>query len=590
MSIEEHKALKASCMNFVKFFAPDIIPVDFIVNCHNEISMLRAEITDLKQKLDSASVGGLSYADAVGRSQISQPSQQTTSKSFNNLDLTIVPLITTAKLVSNGKRFVEAQTKEDLDHLRNKISLLKCDLFGKTASIRLTNESKTRPKHVIIRNVSALYDTDTIHEEAHIEYNSTSSVINLTKPGSTAGRRPIKLRLEDGNQLEQVPDQALVIPGYSFLRRDRRTHGGGVALYYRSSTHLHRLTSLETQKCEVIWFQASTREHDILGCAANWPPASDLDIRQHLQHTLDEVSIQFNTIVLLAGDLNAHHPDLSESINTNRAGRLPQRFATVNALSQVIEPQPALPPTVRLVKTSCLQTYLRKPVSLYSSNPRNPSKPSNSPPNHIRNCEENGRVKQREAMAQVYCKQLYRGSAVKEAIPKMTVEIWGMRFNASKTVAIFISHITTTPPPITFVGSTLEYSKEHLNMGFFLDSALSPQAHVNALIRKGATEVFLLLKLYKMYVRPHLEHASPAWAALGAKQTGILESLQGRAMRVILTLPRTHQITDADYAVLNITSLGHRRNFALACFMFKLFSNHLPRKLSKYKPVPHINP
>ncbi|ELU12018.1 hypothetical protein CAPTEDRAFT_81197, partial [Capitella teleta] len=144
-------------------------------------------------------------------------------------------------------------------------------------------------------------------------------------------------------------------------------------------------------------------------------------------------------------------------------------------------------------------------------------------------------------------------------------DIWGMRFNANKT-----------------------YSHEHRHLGFILDSALSFHAHVNALTRKGATEVFLLrrlsykvkdrdllLKIYKMYVRPHLEYASPAWAALTVTQTGLLESLQRRAMRIIFALPRNHHITDADYAALNITSLRHRRNFALACFMFKLNSNRL---------------
>jgi hypothetical protein len=182
-------------------------------------------------------------------------------------------------------------------------------------------------------------------------------------------------------------------------------------------------------------------------------------------------------------------------------------------------------------------------------------------------------------------------------------DIWGMRFNASKTVAMYISRTTATPPPITFAGATLEYSHEHRHLGFILDSALSFHAHVNALTRKGATEVFLLrrlsykvkdrdllLKIYKMYVRPHLEYASPAWAALTVTQTGLLESLQRRAMRIILALPRNHHITDADYAALNITSLRHRRNFALACFMFKLNSNRLPRKLSKYRPIPHTNP
>ncbi|ELU05159.1 hypothetical protein CAPTEDRAFT_214663 [Capitella teleta] len=68
----------------------------------------------------------------------------------------------------------------------------------------------------------------------------------------------------------------------------------------------------------------------------------------------DEVSIQFNTIVLQAGDLNTHHPDLSESINTNRADRLLQRFATVNALSQVIRAPTRITPN----SSSCLDIML----------------------------------------------------------------------------------------------------------------------------------------------------------------------------------------------------------------------------------------
>ncbi|ELU13599.1 hypothetical protein CAPTEDRAFT_185542 [Capitella teleta] len=179
-------------------------------------------------------------------------------------------------------------------------------------------------------------------------------------------------------------------------------------------------------------------------------------------------------------------------------------------------------------------------------------------------------------------------------------DIWGMHFNASKTVAMYISRTTAAPPPITFAGATLEYNQEHLHLGFILDSAVSLHAHVNALTRKGATEVFLLrrlsynvrnrdllLKIYKMYVRSHLEYASPAWAAITVTQTGLLGSLQRRAMRIILALPQNHHITDADYAAFNITSLRHRRNFALACFMFKLKKTIVCRALQS---SPNINP
>ncbi|ELU17620.1 hypothetical protein CAPTEDRAFT_207934 [Capitella teleta] len=675
----------------------------------------------------------LSFADAVGHPQNSHPLQQTptstrsttTSKkrlppstsqhvdpaktlvvakpadpirlqntmnlqtSLNERDRSIVPLIATAKVVSNGNLFVEAKTTEGLDELRNKIAPLTSDLFGEAASLRVMDDSKTRPKHVIIRNVPAHYDADTILEEARVEYSSASShaawrlhstartrkthqslvtarqkftlacanhirrtdeatVKRMTESSSAKQWHKYCKQLYRGSAVrghshnDDVSDQALLIPGYSFLRRDRRTHGGGVALYYRSSLRLRRLTSLETQDHEVIWFQASTRDHDIIGCAAYWPHGSDLDITQHLQHALDEVSIEFNTIVLLAGDLNAHHPDLSKSISTNTAGRLLQRFATVNALTQVIQ----APTRVTDHSSSCLDILLTnipeeinflgvypgigtsdhsvacvdlKTTSVFthtedsaiirprlhfnthstnwktvndpfsninwhyrfaacnvektwtlfkdayeevlgrlSKKSRLPSRRTNHErhqhntlnqelirlratqhaawrlhtcANHIRRTDEATVKRMTESSSakqwHKYCKQLYRGSAVRGhshndddtmlyrtgkdpdlicpaieedlRIAAKWADIWGMRFNASKTVAMYISRTTATPPPITFAGATLEYSHEHRHLGFILDSALSFHAHVNALTRKGATEVFLLRRLsYKV--------------------------------------------------------------------------------------------
>ena len=181
-------------------------------------------------------------------------------------------------------------------------------------------------------------------------------------------------------------------------------------------------------------------------------------------------------------------------------------------------------------------------------------------------------------------------------------ETWGMSFNAQKTVAMFFSRVHHDPPQISFAGEALAYSANHRHLGFTLDSALTFHPHVNAIARKAASEIFLLrrlsyvvtnqdllLKVYKMYIRPHFEYACPAWAAMTRTQSESLEKLQRRAMCVILGLPRTHHISAPDYAVLNITSLHHRRNFALSCFSYKLLNSLLPRKLLKYKPIPHVN-
>ncbi|ELT88400.1 hypothetical protein CAPTEDRAFT_195686 [Capitella teleta] len=225
-----------------------VFTVDLFLNIH--MPSRKLELCSSKSAKLSAGLSQpltqetLSFADAVGHPQNSHPLQQTptstrsttTSKkrlppttsqhvdpaktlvvakpadpirlqntmnlqtSLNERDRSIVPLIATAKVVSNGNLFVEAKTTEDLDELRNKIAPLTSDLFGEAASLRLMDDSKTRPKHVIIRNVPAHYDADTILEEARVEYSSASSVINLTKPGSTARRRPIKLSLDDSNQ------------------------------------------------------------------------------------------------------------------------------------------------------------------------------------------------------------------------------------------------------------------------------------------------------------------------------------------------------------------------------------------------------
>jgi hypothetical protein len=178
-----------------------------------------------------------------------------------------------------------------------------------------------------------------------------------------------------------------------------------------------------------------------------------------------------------------------------------------------------------------------------------------------------------------------------------------MKFNASKTVAMFLCRTIGNPPLITFSEVTLNYSSVHRHLGFILDSKLNFHPHINAITRKCATQIFLLrrlsfkvrnrdllLKVYNMYVRPHFEYASPAWAALTITQADSLERLQRRAMRIILNRPPLHHIEAADYALLNITTLTHQRNFGLACYMYKLINDRLPQKLMKYKLVPYVNP
>ncbi|ELU18702.1 hypothetical protein CAPTEDRAFT_218425 [Capitella teleta] len=152
-------------------------------------------------------------------------------------------------------------------------------------------------------------------------------------------------------------------------------------------------------------------------------------------------------------DFNAHHPDLSESMSTNTAGRLLQRFATVNTLTQDAYEEVL----GRLSKKS-------RPLSLRTNHERQQYNTLNQElihlratqqaawslhstactqethqslvtarqefalacANHIRRTDE-ATVKKMTKSSNAkqlhkYCKQLYRGSAVEEAIPIMTID------------------------------------------------------------------------------------------------------------------------------------------------------------------------
>jgi hypothetical protein len=64
--------------------------------------------------------------------------------------------------------------------------------------------------------------------------------------------------------------------------------------------------------------------------------------------------VNWNTIIMLAGDFNANHPNLSGTSTINTAGRLLERFAAKNALTQVIKE----PTRLTLNSSSCLDLIL----------------------------------------------------------------------------------------------------------------------------------------------------------------------------------------------------------------------------------------
>ncbi|MGI9459066.1 MAG: reverse transcriptase domain-containing protein, partial [Pirellulales bacterium] len=174
---------------------------------------------------------------------------------------------------------------------------------------------------------------------------------------------------------------------------------------------------------------------------------------------------------------------------------------------------------------------------------------------------------------------------------------WVMKFDPLKTVALFISTDGYLPSfPVRFSDTEIPFSPSHTHLGLKISNTLSLDPLVDDVSRKAASQIFLLkrlasvvqnqellLRVYNCYIRPHFEYASPSWSALNLTQTERLERLQRRAMRIILGYDYTTPLTQHDYAALRLSPLQARRNFATACWAYKLFQGNLPRAVSEFK-------
>jgi hypothetical protein len=174
---------------------------------------------------------------------------------------------------------------------------------------------------------------------------------------------------------------------------------------------------------------------------------------------------------------------------------------------------------------------------------------------------------------------------------------WSMRFNHSKTSAMLFNHPDSTHPNIIFAGHHVKVVQTHKHLGFTISEDLSYTPHIDTICRKAASEIFLLKRLsltchnrtilqrvYKSFILPVFEYASPAWTGLSVTDKNRLERLQRRAVRIILGLPYTHPLTDQEYSNAPISLLNYRRTYASACYGYKLINHLLPPKLDRLIP------
>ena len=137
---------------------------------------------------------------------------------------------------------------------------------------------------------------------------------------------------------DKCSDNYIMIPGYSPpLRRDRTSHGGGVAVWLKSGTAYQYLESIKCSDHEVLWLSVAAKSHGHVVVSAVYRPGScqggDTQLLDYLDTTIDEAE-RYGSHIVIAGDFNVHNQSWLGSSKTTRAGELMEEICSMHGLYQ----------------------------------------------------------------------------------------------------------------------------------------------------------------------------------------------------------------------------------------------------------------
>ena len=159
-------------------------------------------------------------------------------------------------------------------------------------------------------------------------------------------------------------------------------------------------------------------------------------------------------------------------------------------------------------------------------------------------------------------------------------EEWQMLFNADKC---HIIHLGRTNPnyPYFINGSGLAVVDEEKDLGVLIHKSCTPSSQVAKAAKKGNSilgqliravsyrDKFTYIKLYKEFVRPHLEYAVQTWSPWLQRDIDLLEDVQRRAVRAVSGL--TGSYSDK-LTILKLPSLITRRERGDMIQTFKIIN------------------
>ena len=158
---------------------------------------------------------------------------------------------------------------------------------------------------------------------------------------------------------------------------------------------------------------------------------------------------------------------------------------------------------------------------------------------------------------------------------------WQMQFNVDKC---HVLHVGKKNPEFVYGwgGGLLEATEEEKDVGVIISKTLKPSIQcanaakkANQVLGQMARSItyrdkFTFTRLYKVYVRPHLQYCSSAWSPYPVADKDLLESVQRRAVRMISNLSGTYE---QKLKMLGMSTLEENRVRGDMIEMYKMMTN-----------------
>ena len=170
---------------------------------------------------------------------------------------------------------------------------------------------------------------------------------------------------------------------------------------------------------------------------------------------------------------------------------------------------------------------------------------------------------------------------LQEALDQLCIwaEKWGMVFNVGKCKVMHMGHHN---PAFSYTmnGHVLEETKEERDIGVIVSANMKPTAQCMRAAKTAQTVLgqlsrafhyrdrHVFMRLYKQYVRPHLEFSTQAWAPWTEGDRSCLEKVQQRAVKMVSGL-KSH-VYEERLRELNLPTLLERRHQADMAMVHKI--------------------